>query len=268
MRKALTTAAAVIALSTAAQAADLGGYSVKDDDRDYRKPALWTGFYVGIHGGYAWGQWNGTLEFDPGTGPVPGVFDPAGRTIDGEGWLAGGQVGVNKQYGLTVVGIEVDGSWAKVDGGGSFDTVAGPPPAGVTWNINTELDALTTVRGRLGFLVKPTLLLYATGGLAIGHVTSDLTVLQCCNATGGLVTATGEAKEFHVGWVVGGGAEWALGRGWSLKAEYQYIDLGSVDYRLKGTNFITTPPSPHTTDSFADADLDMHVAKLGLNYRF
>ena len=51
----------------------------------------WTGLYVGGHAGYSWGRWGGDLTFDPGTGPLAGIFDPSHRTIDANGWLAGGR---------------------------------------------------------------------------------------------------------------------------------------------------------------------------------
>jgi outer membrane immunogenic protein len=268
--RALITVAAAIVLSTAAQAADLGGYSTKDDheDRYYRKPALWTGFYVGIHGGYAWAEASGRYERDFGDGPVAG-FD-ATHSIDAEGWLAGGQIGFNKQYGKAVLGIEVDGSWTDINHTGSFNLPLANLPGGLDVEIDASLDALGTVRGRLGFLASPALLVYATGGLAIGKTSADLTIRR----GGGfpdsdVVRVSGSSgSEYHVGYVVGGGAEWAMGHGWSLKAEYQYIDLGSVDYRFRGTNFVADPDAPHTSDSLRGVDLDLHVVKLGLNYRF
>ena len=277
MWKALVTVAAVLALSTAAQAADLGGYSTKDDydDRAYRKPAHWTGFYVGIHGGYAWAEATGRLERDFGAGPDP-FFTTPSRTVDGEGWLGGAQIGFNRQHGKMVWGVEIDGSWVDINHSASIDTlISGLPPPGPEGGINRQvdvsLDALGTVRGRLGFLASPALLVYATAGLAIGKTSADLTIRGCCgtpDATPDGIRVHGSAEEYHVGWVVGGGAEWAMGHGWSLKAEYQYIDLGSVDYNFRGTNFLTDPPTPHTSNSLRGVDLDLHVVKLGLNYRF
>src|SRR5437660_4301251 len=46
----------------------------------------WTGCYVGVNGGYGWGD----KKFDP-------LFlaDPS---VNVKGWLAGGQVGCDKQY--------------------------------------------------------------------------------------------------------------------------------------------------------------------------
>jgi outer membrane immunogenic protein len=238
---------------------------VKDDrDEVYRPSKPWTGFYVGAHSGYGWGEASGTLEFDAGLGPVPGVFAP-GSTIEGDGFLGGFTLGANKQVGGAVWGIEIDGSWGDINGRGSFDTLVGPPPVGVNWQIDASLNALATVRGRLGFLAGPALLVYGTGGLAIGWTSADLVVRQCCGFVDD-VTARGSADQVHVGWTAGGGLEWAMGGGWSLKTEYLYVDLGSADYRLRGDNLISG--IPHTTDSLVDTDITLHVVRAGLNYKF
>jgi hypothetical protein len=50
--------------------------------------------------------------------------------------------------------------------------------------------------------------------------------------------------------VVGGGLEYAVAGPWSVKAEYLYYGLGDESY------------------SGINADLKIHTAKLGLNYRF
>jgi len=81
------------ALATSAMAADLPRKAPPAPVQPVQA-VNWTGLYVGVHGGYSWGKWEGDLTFDPGGGPIE-VFDPAHRTIDGHGWLAGGQIGFN-----------------------------------------------------------------------------------------------------------------------------------------------------------------------------
>jgi outer membrane immunogenic protein len=216
----------------------------------------WTGFYVGVHAGYSWGRWDGDLTFDPGTGPVV-VFDPSNRTIDANGWLAGGQIGFNYQLNSVVFGLEADASWTNLKGDGSFNTI----PGDFNWAIENQLDWFATVRGRAGVAVN-NFLFYGTGGVAFGQTKGHQVVtniIPCC-----LVTAVSSASENHIGWTAGGGVEWMYSRNWSVKAEYLYVDLGSADYRFVGTTFIGTP---HTTDSFP-ADLTFHAVRLGVNYRF
>ena len=208
----------------------------------------------------SWRLLLGALERRPhlrsGGGPIE-VFDPANRTIDGNGWLAGGQIGFNYQLNSFVVGIEADASWTNLKGSGSFNTA----PGDVNWAIENRLDWFGTVRGRAGIAVN-NFLFYATGGAAFGQSKGDLVVtnvIPCC-----LVTAVASAKENHVGWAAGGGIEWMYSRNWSVKAEYLHVDLGTADYHFVGTTFVGTP---HTTDSFL-GDFTFNVVRAGLNYRF
>ena len=244
------------ALASSAMAADLPRKAPPVSPVQSVQAANWTGLYVGVHGGYSWGRWNGDLTFDPGGGPIE-VFDPANRTIDGNGWLAGGQIGFNYQLNSFVVGIEADASWTNLKGSGSFNTA----PGDVNWAIENRLDWFGTVRGRAGIAVN-NFLFYATGGAAFGQSKGDLVVtnvIPCC-----LVTAVASAKENHVGWAAGGGIEWMYSRNWSVKAEYLHVDLGTADYHFVGTTFVGTP---HTTDSFL-GDFTFNVVRAGLNYRF
>jgi outer membrane immunogenic protein len=83
-------------------------------------------------------------------------------------------------------------------------------------------------RGRLGFTPAERWLVYATGGLAYGDVTTN----QALNVNGASVFLNSTALK--LGWTVGAGLEIAVGNGWSVKFEYLYIDLGHVDDVLVG----------------------------------
>ena len=69
----------------------------------YVAPFSWTGFYVGINGGYGWGKSNQT-----GNGPD--------FSISPKGWLAGGTLGYNLQTGAWVWGLETDLDWSNSKG--------------------------------------------------------------------------------------------------------------------------------------------------------
>ncbi|SRR5579871_4492680 len=153
-------------------------------------PFTWTGFYVGINGGYGFGRskWDG----------LPATFDV-------KGGLAGGQLGYNWQFGQFVWGLEGDGDWTNLRGH------ANALNCGTTL-CETRNDFLSTVRGRFGLAVDR-LLPYATGGLAVGNIKSVAPPL------------TGDDKT-NTGWTVGGGLEYSLATNWSVKAEYLWVDLG------------------------------------------
>lgn len=229
------------------------------------KAPIWTGLYVGAHAGYGWGEWDGEPIYDPGTGPFPIFEDQA--AIDSEGWLGGGQIGFNKQFGALVVGVEVDGSWTDLDGDKTFVTIGDD----YGWDVSTRLEAFGTARLRLGYAAGP-FLFYGTGGVAYGRTEADETV------TGGLVGANfpvptvtvkkANAEQDHIGWAAGAGVEWALTPSWSVKGEWMHVDLGEAEYRFVGTAYPGTPgAAPHTTDSY-NADLTFDVIRLGVNYKF
>lgn len=224
----------------------------------YVPPHIWSGFYVGIHGGYADGEWDGKIGYSDAY-KYPDGFDRKGKTNEADGWLGGLQVGYNVQRGSVVFGLEADVSWVDFEG----DITLWPYPenkGSPAWEVRQELEWFGTVRGRLGFTVTPNLLLYATGGVAYGETEADLKVVY----EGGLVNATGKADHDHVGWAAGLGGEWAIKPNIVLGAEWLHVDLGEEDYLLKGK---TKGGAPHLTDSFP-SELEFDVIRARLSYKF
>lgn len=84
----------------------------------------------------------------------------------------------------------------------------------------------------------------------------------CCGAYGEVSTAS--TDEAHLGWALGAGLEADVGYGWSVKAEYLHIDLGTEDYNFRGKVY---NGDPFNTDGF-ESDLVFDVFRGGLNYRF
>jgi outer membrane immunogenic protein len=158
-------------------------------------PALfnWSGFYVGLHGGYGWGR----SQFDA---PAAGT-----GTFSANGWLFGGLAGVNYQAGQAVLGLEADINWTDL---------SGSAPCGA-FTCGTETPWLGTVRGRLGYAIDR-FLPYITAGGAFGKVEAN-------------VPGVGSASDTRIGWTVGAGAEYAFAPNMSWKTEYLYVDLGSFD---------------------------------------
>jgi outer membrane immunogenic protein len=132
-------------------------------------------------------------------------------------------MGFNRRAGNFVFGLEAD-IQTRVDGGSktSFD-----PPAIFNFDYTASLDVawFGTLRGRVGYARDRTLI-YATGGLAFGEVNYSARYLitePCCS--GGFANLKSSGVE--TGYVIGGGLEHAINPNWSLKLEYQYINLGS-----------------------------------------
>ena len=163
-------------------------------------PFSWSGFYVGINGGYAWG--------DASVSNALGSFTTNGT----DGGLVGGTLGYNLQTGNWVWGVEADLDYAFIKGNVS-NTVAGCAGCKVenTW--------LGTARGRIGYAFDRWLP-YVTGGAAFGSVK--------------VVTPIGSNTDTALGWTAGAGIEYAFLGAWSAKLEYLYADLG------KSTCAVTT----------------------------
>jgi len=189
-------ALAGLILSSAAQAADIPP-PVYKGVRPVVAYYNWTGFYVGISGGYGFGD---------------STWSTPVATLSPAGYLIGGTIGYNYQVGSLVWGLEGDWSWADIS-----DSVACPPGAvGVT--CETKNTWLATFRGRLGYAFDRWLP-YITAGGAYGNVEATTTV--------GTTATTVSNSQF--GWTVGAGLEYAFAGSWSAKLEYLYVDLGSFN---------------------------------------
>ncbi|HUQ37074.1 MAG TPA: outer membrane beta-barrel protein [Aestuariivirga sp.] len=180
----------------------------------------WDGFYAGVHGEYLWGE-----------PVVAGVLKPDSEDFDGfAGGLTGGYNHVFDQF---LFGIEADIALSEADGTASYFTSEG---------VNADLDWLSTIRGRVGFIHED-LLFFATGGLALGGLEADV-----------FGSSPSNFDKTAVGYAVGGGAEWAISDRMTVKAEYLYIDLAAED--LSAT-FI-----------FDRVGLETNLVRFGVNWRF
>jgi outer membrane immunogenic protein len=197
----------------------------------------WSGFYIGGHVGGVWGNKDWTDVTIPAAPFNLGSHDM-------NGFLAGGQVGINFQTGNWVFGIEGQASWTNADGDHACT---------VFRTCRTEANWLGTVSGRLGWAFDRALI-YAKGGLAI--IDEEYFV----NALPGGVLLASTGGDTRFGWMVGGGVEWAIVDNWSVKIEYNFMD-----FREDSFNF-TTPGG--VAFGVAQIDQQMHVVKAGLNYRF
>lgn len=195
-------------------------------------PNIWAGFYAGLNGGYAASNGGDVINYNQGA-------DFLGRGQP-SGGFGGGQVGYNFQSGSLVYGVETDFQGAAIG-----SNVSGLSANSNAFTSRENIDWFGTVRGRVGFAVGPALL-YGTGGFAYGNVNQQAT--RGSDLFGSNTTQTGYS--------VGGGVEYKFTPNWSLKAEYQYIDLGSE--KLNDNIGAVTNP----------LDTSLQTVRAGLNYRF
>jgi outer membrane immunogenic protein len=226
-----------------------------------------TGFYVGGNVGYGWG--NGDLSLVPGPGWATGnpVIDPPYLIANGspnlklQGALGGAQAGYNWQRGNIVFGGEADFSFSGIDGGRTTGFIAPPPGAGIADRAFIESDRLrwrATFRGRIGYAAQ-NLLVYATGGLAVGRHEFSQTIFNAGNFN----TNAGSVRTTKTGWTIGGGVEAKLAGNWTAKAEYLYVDLGSVSVFSDSD---TAPGFGLTVNT--SSKLTANILRAGLNYHF
>ena len=202
----------------------------------------WTGFYVGINGGYGFGTASTSSTTAGST--LPASLGGVSGNLTGP--LAGGTVGFNYQWSSIVLGLEGDFDWSNQSRSTSFNCVV----CGGTVNENYKLPWVSTARARVGYAFDR-ILIFGTGGLAYSNVTSNPTY------SGGSLW---NMSSWTAGWVAGGGAEVALAPNWTAKAEYLFAQTkptlnGSLNTAVGGT-------------VSQKGTINDNLARAGINYKF
>ncbi|MCP3466141.1 outer membrane protein [Bradyrhizobium sp. CCGUVB23] len=263
MKKLLLALAAVTAITGSASAADLAPVYTKAPAAVYS----WTGFYVGGNAGGQWGSSDpstSTIYASPGyfgSTSVPAINAVGAQHINSSSVTGGFTAGYNWQVNNAVFGLEGDinyfGFKGSSSGTGTYPCCA---PDTFTVNSSVSADWLATIRGRIGFLATPNWLLYATGGAAIADVKANFNFTETFYPA----TESGTIRDTRVGWTAGVGGEYAVGNGWSLKAEYLYVDLG----RATTTSTNITGASTSSNVFTHSVDLKSNIVRVGVNYKF
>jgi outer membrane immunogenic protein len=240
LRTMIIGAVSAIAMASSAFAADI----YKNDagslkDTPYAPAFSWTGFYLGANVGYAWGD----TDISSGNGG----FDetPGGIGYDTDGVIAGAQIGYNWQRGRFVFGLEGDIGYLGAEGDERI--IDSPDNFG-----ETEFGAYGVLAGRLG-IASDRALFYVKGGWALASVDTSAGDLD----EGDDIDPFDATKldETLSGYAVGGGVEYALSQNWTVKGEYLYMNFGDE----KSNNTVG--------DTFKH-EIDLHTAKVGVNYKF
>lgn len=229
----------------------------------------WTGFYVGISGGYSRGNSSNVYTI---TG-----FAPETSSTQMNGGVFGGQIGYNWQPARNfVIGIEADlqGTWQNgtdnPPGTGTSFCATGTTFCTATTNVvgvDEKLRWFGTARARLGFVPWDNVMFYVTGGAAFGEVewnaTTTFTGTTSLSGTPIFTTTavnSATATATHAGWTVGAGSEWVLSGPWTAKLEYLFVDLGTFGNTYTAGGVVpTVVESSHVRDN---------IVRIGLNYRF
>jgi outer membrane immunogenic protein len=246
-------------------------------------PYNWSGFYIGGQAGFAWGNVN-VLDFGP-------VLD-GGSIIDRtsfqpDGVLAGGQVGLQKQFGRWVAGAELSLSGGRLEDSTSISiTRTGSLITGDTV-VRNEKDTLDTRVGelflataRLGY-TWDRLLAYVKGGYASAEVTSSFHASALATVTHGVALPTGSltfagdssgsSSETHIGYTLGAGLEYMLTRHVVFGVEYDFVSLQDKMYTTNATlteNSFGVPRNITAPITYRVDPDDIHALTARLSYKF
>lgn len=237
--------------------------------------SLWTGSYTGLNIGYGWSNPSVVYGAEYALPPVRRTGATGARWVLQSplamGFFGGAQLGYIHQILGTgiVIGAETD-----FQGSGMSGTSSGIGSRNYNGSYfplitnRQSIDWFGTVRGRIGYAVVPSLLVFGTGGFAYGGGTSETNILYSdFKEIGGNSTSFGST-----GWTVGGGVEWVLWNNWSMKTEYLYVNLGNApNLQASQVCFCKGPFTP-TIDAFifnqSGGSNQFHTLRAGLNYHF
>jgi opacity protein-like surface antigen len=219
-------------------------------------PTNWTGFYVGGFLGAQFGKTDIGFVGDPIDGNNPRVG----------GAVGGLQAGYNYQVAKWVFGVEADVGATNLHGSKTCTTA---PNFALFLNCQNSSSWIATAAARVGYAWERTLFYVKAGGAwaddkvnvscsfgpTNGAVIGVFVLGPCINQFGQFTNGFSN-RGTRSGWLVGYGTEFDLGKNWSAKAEYTYIDLGS-------RTALTTDGVTSMRDSGAISQV-----KIGVNYRF
>jgi outer membrane immunogenic protein len=295
--------AAIVALSAFA-AVHGGSMQSASAQRAYS----WSGCYVGVNGGYGWNNGRTSYQNDPNSAvaadPIDFVPDPflamfgasytyipTPTATRGSGGLFGGGAGCNLQTQQWVYGVEADVDWAHIAGSNITSAFSGPNssfaigPGGTATPIDetaiaseqVSLRWLSTFRARAGIAVRDRLLLYVTGGVAVGGINTQGSVTMSSPFPLYMNPGwSGSDSTVKAGGVIGGGAEWAFSDHWTAKAEYLWYDLGHVSHQLNCSagSAQARCGEPNNLGGFfstlgdATSSVFGSIVRVGINYKF
>jgi outer membrane immunogenic protein len=197
-------------ISAAALACTSVGVSASEPAGRYA-PFSWTGFYIGIHAGGASSDLDWALDYPFGSPPASSTFSESTA-------IAGGHLGLQRQFGNWVLGAELSLSAGfRTQTRENVDLFGGANVG----QLRADIDWLLLGTGRIGY-AWDRWQGYVKGGYAgamINLSTDD-------NVPPDFLSSS---ERVHHGWTVGGGLEYAVVAGLVFGIEYNYVNLGEQD---------------------------------------
>jgi outer membrane immunogenic protein len=239
----------------------------------------WTGFYYGVNFGSGFGHGTGEANvpaFSTSIGgvafPFPGGTSSFSMPARDIGALAGAQYGYNFQFAPGwLAGFEHDVQWSRLKNNGNgvfsgaFTTGCGATTCLFTniTDLTATLNWFSTARGRIGTVIWNNVVIYATGGAAVGGVSvkgfNNLNLeQQSSGATTTLVTPI-NINQTKFGWAGGWGFEGKIpNSNATWRVEFLHLDFGSVSGAF-GSN-------PNVIIN--SVKVQEEIVRLAFNYQF
>ena len=238
----------------------------------------WTGFYIGGAVGGRWSDtnWNTTCQETGQVGNTScNVFPDRFVTNNPQRFNSSafrGSIYGGYNWQVTpvwVLGVEGDFGWAdnkKTNAGIpglESPTVIGAPGLDQS-SVKQTWDG--GIRGRAGYLVTPSVLLFGTGGVSFTHIEASahcgtLFSVGWCGIPAN-IGRTDTSSSDRVGWTVGAGIEAMIAPNWLLRGEYRYADYGVFSFtQLQG-------PTSNIDAYSADVHYRTHTGLVGIAYKF
>lgn len=226
--------------------------------------------YIGVSVGYGWNKAraNTSTVYDS-TGyfaqtSVPAINSAGTQSLNPDAFDAGLDIGYDYRAGNVRIGLAADVSTMNKSKTAST-TATYPCCATSTFTVTQTVKPLwmTTVRARLGYDMGGAMI-YATGGWAGQRVRYSAQFTD----TFATANETAAGSKFRSGWVVGGGADIAMGGGWSIQPEYLHADFGTWNIP-GGTLTAFSPAQSYPVNAFSHSvKLRSDIARVGLHYHF
>ena len=234
----------------------------------------WSGFYLGgfAGGSFASSSQSYGVSSTWVSANVPSIIpfiDAAGsQSLRAQGADLGLDGGYDWRVAKTfVLGVAGDVNWSHL--GGERTTSGVLPVVQLPYSITQQLSAdwFGSLRLRAGAVPLDHLLVYVTGGPALGHFTYSASFWDNLIPpfAPGNETESSRFQAIRLGWTLGTGAEWAVTRNWSLSGEWRRSEFAAVS----GVGVLPLQQPPSTAYlSHSTGPIQVNSLRVGLNYHF
>ncbi len=216
--------------------------------KDSTSASTWTGYYLGAQGGYGWDSAVAVGFPDPAS-IANGVVTDLKTGVRPAGLFGGLSADALWQVSGVVVGVGTDINLANIGDNSAVAGAVGPNStmAGAV-GLNSTIDWFGTLHARAGLPLGSSALVYGTAGLAYGGIST--------RAIGDNTALSNDTT--RIGWMAGAGGELKVSPGWSVKLEWNHIDLGASSVSEVISGLATASASQQN---------QFDLVKLGLSYK-